>query len=65
MRAVGGNALATNFERWTWGDQISMPKAKNVIAAVGVKYYLATKEVLKSGSHLPKNIVLLAWLKAL
>ena len=38
MRAIGENALATNFGRWIWGDQISSPKTMNVIAAVGSKH---------------------------
>ena len=37
MCTIGGNALATNFGRWIWGDQISSPKATNVIAAEGTK----------------------------
>ena len=38
MRAIGGNALVTNFGRWIWGNQISLPKATNVIAVVGTKF---------------------------
>ena len=49
MYTIGGNALAMNFGRWIWGDQISSPKATNVIAAVGTKLNLAKKTKNKSG----------------
>ena len=39
MFAVGENALATNFGRWIWGNQISSTKAMNAIAAVGTNLW--------------------------
>ena len=55
-RRMPGGALAINFGRWIWGDQILLPKTMNVIAAVVTKhnytscilwhaYQLATSQV--------------------
>ena len=50
------DALERNFGQWIWGDQISLPKTMNVIAAVGTKHNSSVLKVINLRMRITKKL---------